>query len=50
MAPMLAGSVEPVVRRPPLDYSTTRYGCLKIATFLANVPEARANLEARRLS
>ena len=26
------------------------YGCLKLATFLANVPEARANLEARRLS
>ena len=26
------------------------YGCEKLTAFLANVPEAKANLEARRLS
>lgn len=26
------------------------YGCAKLAGFLANVPDAKANLEARRLS
>ena len=26
------------------------YGCEKLASFLANVPDAKANLEARRLS
>ena len=26
------------------------YGCEKLAAFLVNVPDAKANLEARRLS